>query len=151
GSQGERRRALLEQALDFPTRRVRQLMVPRADIAYLDILSPLSEILETARREGYTRYPLCRDHLDEVLGIVHVRDLFAGGESLRTSEDLLRVAREPLYVPESATADRLLRQFQQRRLHMAIVVDEYGGTFGLATLEDVDREVGGGQTVEVSA
>src|SRR5262249_13018297 len=143
GSQGERRRALLEQALDFPTRRVRQLMVPRADIAYLDILSPLPQILETARREGYTRYPLCRDPLDEVLGIVHVRDLFAGGENLRTSEDLLRVAREPLYVPESATADRLLRQFQQRRLHMAIVVDEYGGTSGLGPLGDVIEELAG--------
>ena len=143
GSQGDRRRALLEQALDFPSRRVRQLMVPRADIAYLDILSPISEILETARREGYTRYPLCRDHLDEVVGIVHVRDLFAGAENLRSSDDLLRVAREPLYVPESATADRLLRQFQTRRLHMAIVVDEYGGTSGLATLEDVIEELAG--------
>jgi len=143
GPGGERRRVLLEQALDFPTRRVRQLMVPRADIAYLDILSPLPELLETARREGYTRYPLCRDHLDEVLGIVHVRDLFAGADALRSSDDLLRVAREPLYVPESATADRLLRQFQQRRLHMAIVVDEYGGTSGLATLEDVIEELAG--------
>jgi len=143
GPGGERRRALLEQALDFPTRRVRQLMVPRADIAYLDILSPLPELFETARREGYTRYPLCRDHLDEVLGIVHVRDLFAGADAMSTSEDLLRVAREPLYVPESATADRLLRQFQQRRLHMAIVVDEYGGTSGLATLEDVIEELAG--------
>ena len=143
GSQGERRRMLLEQALEFPSRRVRQLMVPRADIAYLDVLNPLQEILDTVRREGYTRYPLCRDHLDEVIGIVHVRDLFANAETLRTSDDVARLAREPLFVPESATADRLLRLFQQRRLHMAIVVDEYGGTSGLATLEDVIEELAG--------
>jgi CBS domain containing-hemolysin-like protein len=143
GAQGERRRALLEQALEFPTRRVRQLMVPRADISYLDVLSPLPEILDTARREGYTRYPLCKDHLDEVIGIVHVRDLFANAEALRSSEDVARLAREPLFVPESATADRLLRLFQQRRLHMAIVVDEYGGTSGLASLEDVIEELAG--------
>jgi CBS domain containing-hemolysin-like protein len=143
GAQSERRRLLVEQALDFPTRRVRQIMVPRADVAYLDLLHPLPEILETARREAYTRYPLCRDHLDEVVGIVHVRDLFAAAGSLRSSEDLVRLAREPLFVPETATADQLLRLFQSRRQHMAVVVDEYGGTSGLATLEDVLEELTG--------
>ena len=143
GAQSERRRLLVEQALDFPTRRVRQIMVPRADVAYLDLLHPLPEILETARREAYTRYPLCRDHLDEVVGIVHVRDLFAAAGALETSEDLVRLARDPLFVPETATADQLLRLFQSRRLHMAIVVDEYGGTAGLATLEDVLEELTG--------
>jgi CBS domain containing-hemolysin-like protein len=122
---------------------VRQIMVPRADVAYLDLLHPLPEILDTARREGYTRFPLCRDHLDEVVGIVHVRDLFAAADRLHGADDLVRLAREPLFVPESATADQLLRQFQTRRLHMAIVVDEYGGTSGLATLEDVLEELTG--------
>jgi CBS domain containing-hemolysin-like protein len=143
GAQSERRRLLVEQALDFPTRRVRQIMVPRADVAYLDLLHPLPDILETARREAYTRYPLCRDHLDEVVGIVHVRDLFAAAGSLQGSEDLVRLARDPLFVPETATADQLLRLFQSRRLHMAIVVDEYGGTAGLVTIEDILEEIVG--------
>jgi CBS domain containing-hemolysin-like protein len=140
---GDRRRALLEQALDFSSRRVRQIMVPRADVSYLDVLHPVSEILDAARRDGYTRYPVCRDHLDEVIGIVHVRDLFAAVDRLQTGDDVARLAREPLFVPESATAEQLLRLFQQRRMHMAIVVDEYGGTSGIATLEDVLEELTG--------
>jgi CBS domain containing-hemolysin-like protein len=118
-------------------------MVPRADIAFLDINEPLPQILETARREAYTRYPLVREQLDDVVGIIHVRELFAAADELRDPADLERLTRTPLFVPESAPADELLNQFQQRRLHMAIVVDEYGGTSGIATLEDVVEELTG--------
>jgi CBS domain containing-hemolysin-like protein len=143
GPSAERRRALMEQALSFPDRKVREIMVPRADVAYLDLLEPIEKNLETARREGYTRYPVCRDHLDEVVGIVHVRDLFAHPESLTDSSALERLCWKALFIPESATADALLRLFQQARTHMAIVVDEYGGTSGLVTLEDVLEELTG--------
>ena len=134
---------LLEQALQLPDRKVREIMIPRTDVSYLDITRPPEEILEMARREGYTRYPLCRDHLDDVIGIVHIRELFARGSSISNVEEIEKLAREPLYVPEGASAEGLLRQFQQRRLHMAIVVDEHGGTAGLATLEDVLEELTG--------
>jgi CBS domain containing-hemolysin-like protein len=139
------RRRLVQRAFEFAHRRVRQFMVPRADIVSLDVDSSLEENLETARRMGFTRYPLIRGALDEVLGIVHIRDLTAGADRLQSSEDLLRVAREPLFVPESTPADTLLRQFQARRLHQAIVVDEYGGTSGLVTLEDLLEELIGSE------
>ena len=139
----QRRRALMEQAMDFPNRKVREIMVPRADVAYLDLLESIEKNLDLARREGYTRYPVCRDHLDEVVGIAHVRDLFAHPDSLIDIGALERLCRKALFVPESASADGLLRLFQQGRTHMAIVVDEYGGTSGLVTLEDVLEELTG--------
>ena len=145
GREGEVRRRLVERALEFASKRARQFMVPRADIAFLDVELPLEENLETARRLGFTRYPLVRGALDEVLGIVHIRDLAAGRERFRSSADLASLAREPLFVPEACPADVLLRQFQARRLHQAIVVDEYGGTSGLVTLEDVIEELIGGE------
>ncbi len=145
GTESDTRRRLVERAFEFSQKRARQFMVPRADIVYLDITSPLEENMETARRMGFTRYPLVRGALDNVLGIVHIRDLTAGAGRLRMSEDLLRVTREPLFVPESSPADVVLRQFQSRRLHQAIVVDEYGGTSGLVTLEDLLEELIGSE------
>jgi CBS domain containing-hemolysin-like protein len=133
----------MEQALSFPDRKVREIMIPRADVAYLDLTKPLDENLETIRREGYTRFPLCRGQLDEVVGIVHVREVFARSDTLSDSTDLEDLARDPLFTPEAASADQLLSQFQLSRIHMAIVVDEYGGTSGIATLEDVVEELTG--------
>ena len=145
GRASEVRRRLVERAFEFANKRARQFMVPRADIVALDVEQPLAENLETARRVGYTRYPLVAGSIDEVVGIVHIRDLTAGAGRLRESADLRQFAREPLFVPEAAPADTLLRQFQARRLHQAIVVDEYGGTAGLVTLEDLLEELIGSE------
>jgi len=145
GHDQDTRRRLVERAFEFALKRAHQFMVPRADIVALDVTLPLQENLETARRMGFTRYPLVRGALDDVLGIVHIRDLTAGAGRLATSEDLVRVAREPLFTPEASPADVLLRQFQSRRLHQAIVVDEYGGTSGLVTLEDLLEELIGSE------
>jgi CBS domain containing-hemolysin-like protein len=145
GRDSEMRRRLVERALEFANKRARQFMVPRADVVVLDVEAPLDENLEAARRMGFTRYPLVRGTLDEVLGIVHIRDLAAGAGRITSSADLVSVAREPLFVPEASPADVVLRQFQSRRLHQAIVVDEYGGTSGLVTLEDLLEELIGSE------
>jgi len=145
GGSSETRRRLVERAFEFAHKRARQFMVPRADIAFLDIEQPLAENLETARRLGFTRYPLVHGSIDDVIGIVHIRDLTAGAGRLHESEELRQFAREPLFVPEASPADTLLRQFQARRLHQAIVVDEYGGTAGLVTLEDLLEELIGSE------
>jgi CBS domain containing-hemolysin-like protein len=145
GRDQDTRRKLVERAFEFARKRAHQFMVPRADIVALDVTLPLAENLDAARRMGFTRYPLVRGALDDVLGIVHIRDLTAGAGRLRTSEDLIGVAREPLFTPEASPADVLLRQFQSRRLHQAIVVDEYGGTSGLVTLEDLLEELIGSE------
>jgi CBS domain containing-hemolysin-like protein len=145
GRDSEVRRRLVERAFEFAKKRARQFMIPRADIVFLDVERPLPENLETARRLGYTRYPIVQGSIDDVIGIVHIRDLAAAQGRMTQSSELRQFAREPLFVPEASPADVLLRQFQSRRLHQAIVVDEYGGTSGLVTLEDLLEELIGSE------
>ncbi len=134
---------LLENALDFADRTVRQIMVPRGDIVFLDVNRSLDENLEAARQGGHTRYPLCDGDLDRVLGITHIKDLFLAATPNAGATNLRALAREPLLVPESLEAQRLLAIFQKQRLHLGIVIDEYGGTSGIVTLEDVLEELTG--------
>jgi CBS domain containing-hemolysin-like protein len=127
--------------LGFADKSVGEVMVPRVEITVLDVTRPLEENVQTARVKPYSRYPLVEGDHDDVIGVVHVKDLFglvAGGET-----DIRRVCREVLRVPESKPLDRMLRDFQRERIHMAIVLDEYGGTAGIVTLEDVLEEIVG--------
>lgn len=132
-------RDILERVLGFSRLTARQLMIPRPDVVWLSSTKTPAENFEKARASGYTRFPYCEGDLDRVLGIVHIKDLAVGAPGVNPAS----VMRPPVVVPETATADRLLRRFQRRRLHMAIVVDEYGGTSGVVTLEDVLEEIVG--------
>jgi CBS domain containing-hemolysin-like protein len=134
---------LVDNLFNFARRRTRSIMIPRARIAAIDIERPLAESLQLIREEGYSRYPLIRGDLDRVIGIVHVKDIFRQLAADAGSPDLRSLARKPVIVPETMPVDRLLRQFQIDRTHMAIVSDEYGGTAGIATLEDVLEEIVG--------
>jgi CBS domain containing-hemolysin-like protein len=135
------KRELLENVIDYSERTARHVMIPRADIAYVSLARPLDENLAVITQTAATRYPLASTDIDHVIGMVHVKDLFNRRDQLKSSEDLLAVKREILFVPESRPLDALQRDFQQHRTHMAIVVDEYGGTSGLVTLEDVIEEI----------
>jgi CBS domain containing-hemolysin-like protein len=137
------KRELLENVIDYTERTARHVMVPRADIAYLSLARPLDDNLAVVTQAAATRFPLCSTDIDHVVGMIHVKDLFNRRDQLRSSEDLASLKREILFVPESRPLDLLQRDFQQRRTHMAIVVDEYGGTSGLVTLEDVIEEIVG--------
>jgi CBS domain containing-hemolysin-like protein len=137
------KRELLENVIDYTERTARHVMVPRADIAHLSLARPLDENLAVVTQAAATRFPLCSTDIDHVIGMVHVKDLFNRRDALRSAEDLAAIKREVLFVPESRPLDLLQRDFQQRRTHMAIVVDEYGGTSGLVTLEDVIEEIVG--------
>ena len=137
------KRRLLENIFTYTRRTAQEIMIPRAEIAYLSLARSWPENLAVMRTTEHTRYPLCTLSLDHVIGMVHVKDLFHAGAGLVSEEDLLKRKREILFVPESCTLDELQRQFQQKRLHMAVVVDEYGGTAGLVTLEDVLVELVG--------
>ena len=131
---------LLSAALDFPDRAVRQLMVPRADILYLDLRWPYGENRRRALEYGHTRLPLCDGAVDQIVGIIHVKDLFMAAETARPP-DLRTLARPTIYFPESASIQQVLARFQKQRVHLGIVVDEYGGTAGLVTMEDVIEEL----------
>ena len=121
-------------------------MVPRTRIVGVELRTPVSAMLELAVSSQFTRLPVFKGDLDHILGVIHLKDLFHA-EVLRSAgapgpnlQDLLRPI---LYEPEAAEAGQVLRRMQQRRIHMAIVVDEYGGTAGLVTLEDLLEEIVG--------
>ena len=135
------KRELLENVIDYTERTARHVMIPRADIAYVSLARPLEENLGVIDQTAHTRFPLARSDIDHVVGMVHVKDLFRRRSELRSSEDLAALKRPILFVPESRPLDALQRDFQDGRTHMAIVVDEYGGTSGLVTLEDVIEEL----------
>ena len=143
GTLSASKRKLLENVFDYTRRSAKHIMVPRADIVHLSLLRSLSENLETIRQTQHTRYPLCRDDIDHVVGMIHAKDLLQPVDGLHDATDLLKLKRDILFVPESRPLELLQRDFQQRRVHMAIVVDEYGGTSGLVTLEDILEEIVG--------
>lgn len=126
--------------------RVADVMVPRADIIALDMDTPLGDVARLFAEASHSRLPLYRETLDDPVGVVHIKDVMvhlAGDETGRRPEDwasmkiLPQVRRPLLYVPPSMRAADLLVRMQSRRMHMALVVDEYGGTDGLVTLEDL--------------
>jgi CBS domain containing-hemolysin-like protein len=174
GTIGKGSGRLLTSAIEFGQKRVRQVMTPRTSVDYLVLGQPINQVLQTVQRAAYSRLPLCEGDIDHVIGVVHMKDLFAQlhlatgrlrfadpqtpGELLAIADglpgsavhvigsgdiDLQKVKREVLFVPELTPVPKLLRQFQQSRVHMAVVVDEYGATVGIVTLEDVLEEIVG--------
>jgi CBS domain containing-hemolysin-like protein len=134
---------LLENALDFADRTVRQIMVPRGDVVFLDTNRPYAANLAVARTNVHTRYPLCDGDLDHVVGVVNIKDLFLSPPRSGEEADLKAMARELVLLPESLRLERALALFQKQHLHLGIVLDEYGGTSGMVTLEDVLEELTG--------
>jgi CBS domain containing-hemolysin-like protein len=134
---------LLENILDMAGRTIMEIMCPRPDVDCLSLNKPWKENLETIYRTGHTRYPLCETDIDHVVGMVHIKDIFLQRTEIKTSADLLKIKRDVLFVPESRPVEALQQDFQQRRLHMAVVIDEYGSTSGIVTMEDVLEELVG--------
>jgi len=135
-------RELLLNALSFGELQVWDVMVPRSDVKAIAATASLAEVVETMRGGMHTRLPVYRENLDEVIGMVHIKDLLPywgdGAEFV-----LERILREVLFVPPSMRVLDLLLQMRDTGIHMAIVVDEYGGTDGLATIEDLVEEIVG--------
>jgi CBS domain containing-hemolysin-like protein len=133
----------LQRALRLNLRQAKQLMVPRTKIEALNIDTPLNEVITLVAQSPYSRLPVYRDSLDNVVGIVHTKDLVRWLVSDGSNGSLTSLIRPIASVHESVTADRILRQLRERRTHQALVVDEFGGTAGLLTLEDVLAELVG--------
>lgn len=140
GRLSKQKRELLDNVFELSHRTARQVMVPRAGVTYLSLHRSLEENLATARQTEFTRFPLCKEDLDQAIGIVHIKDLFRAPELPKSLESIMR---EIHFVPETLTLDRLLRRMRKEREHMVAVVDEYGGVSGIVTLEDVIEEIVG--------
>lgn len=137
-------RDLVLNALELRQRIAREVMRPRQEIVVFDTTSTIASCLDIAEKTRYSRFPICeRGDLDATLGVIHIKDLYAMRLKARTGADLVPVARKLIYIPETAHLEKLLRLFLERRLHLAIVVDEYGGTVGMVTLENILEELVG--------
>ncbi|WP_347490748.1 hemolysin family protein [Desulfoscipio sp. XC116] len=130
---------LLQNVFDFEDKVVRDVMVPRPEVVYLDLTKSIEENIDIARRSGHTRFPLCEGDRDNVLGLIHIKDLFR----LEAEGGLNNVRRNIMLVPEGMPLGQLLHNFQQQHQHMALVVDEYGGTAGIITMENILEELVG--------
>jgi CBS domain containing-hemolysin-like protein len=137
-------RDLVLNAFDLQRRVAREVMRPRQQIVGLNTAASIAECLEIAEQTRFSRFPLL-DHgnVDRALGFIHVKDLFAARNKATVASDLLPVAKKLVYVPETSHLERLLHFFLERKVHMALVVDEYGGTVGLLTLENILEELVG--------
>ena len=147
GSLEERERALIHSIVEFGETTVREVMVSRVDLTALPTTATLAESLGVIRESGHSRFPLYRESLDDVLGVVYAKDLlpYLGTREAENGfvPDWAAIARKPPFVPASKPLDDMLADFQTTNTHLAIVVDEYGGTAGLVTLEDLLEEVVG--------
>lgn len=130
------------EALQLRNRRVRDVMRPRVDIDAVDVETPSQEVVGAVAMSGFSRLPVYEGNLDHILGFVYNKDLFLQ-HYLGREIELRRILRQPLFVPETLPLDRLLVLFQERRTQLAIVLDEFGGTRGMVTFEDVLEELVG--------
>ncbi len=135
---------MLHAIFDFGELVVRQVMVPRTEVIAVEANTPLEDIIGLVTHSSYTKFPVYEENLDQMVGIVHVKDLLHAMQRDDCQDCTARTfAREPLFVPETISVSALLRHFRANRQHIAIVMDEYGGTAGLVTLEDLLEEIVG--------
>ncbi len=134
---------MIGAVLELGQRRVHEVMVPRIDIAALSAEAPLDELVDTIVKEGHSRIPVYEETIDNVVGILYAKDLLPYLKGVDHPPPTRTLLRAPLFVPESMTIDDLLHSLQRRKVHIAIVLDEYGGTAGLVTIEDLIEEIVG--------
>ena len=132
---------ILKGIVNFGNLETRQIMCPRVDMFALKTTSNISDIIEKVINKGFSRVPVYEKNMDKILGVLYVKDLLPYLED--KNFNWTQLLRAPLYVPENKKLDDLLNEFKAKKIHMAIVVDEYGGTSGLITLEDVMEEIFG--------
>ena len=136
-------REMIHKVFELEDTLVRSVMVPRTDMVCLDVEMPRDEILPALREHLHSRVPVYEGSIDVIVGILYTKDLLPYVAGLPADFDLRARLHPPYFIPESKRADALLQEFQAKKLHMAIVVDEYGGTAGLVSLEDLIEELVG--------
>jgi putative hemolysin len=135
--------ALIASIIEFGDTVVREVMVPRPDMVSVDNRVTVAEAMETVLAHGYSRLPICGTGIDDVVGVVIAKDLMRAEHNQGASRPIRELVREPYFVPETKRVAELLPEMQARQVHLAIVIDEYGGTAGLVSLEDLIEELVG--------
>jgi putative hemolysin len=134
---------MISAVIELGERRLHEIMVPRTDISALPVTTSLDDAIDTIIREGHSRIPVYENSIDEVCGILYAKDLLPVLKGQEKRPDLRALLRAPLFAPESMSIDDLLHKLQRRKVHLAIVLDEYGGTAGMVTIEDLLEEIVG--------
>jgi CBS domain containing-hemolysin-like protein len=144
-------RAMIHSVFELGDTIVREVMVPRTDVVFIERNKTLRQAMSLALRSGFSRIPVIGENLDDVIGVAYLKDITRrvfDKHDAETTERVETVVRPVMYVPDSKPVDALLREMQAERKHVAIVVDEYGGTAGLVTIEDILEEIVGEITDE---
>jgi putative hemolysin len=136
-------RTLIHSIIDFGDTVVREVMVPRTDMVVVDMDTPISEAIDMSIANGFSRIPVIGDNVDDIRGVVFSKDLMKAEREGHRDDPVSTMMREAHFVPETKKVSELMREMQSRKFHQAIVVDEYGGTAGLVTLEDLLEELVG--------
>ncbi|WP_050805600.1 HlyC/CorC family transporter [Legionella drancourtii] len=135
--------AMIEGSILFSKMRVRDIMLPKNQMVCIKQNEKLNDIIKTVTQTGHSRFPVTDENGEEVIGILHAKDLLRGQASTEDSFDLLDICRQVTFVPESRRLDSLLSEFRSTKNHMAIVVDEYGEVSGFVTIEDIIEQIVG--------
>jgi putative hemolysin len=134
---------MISAVIELGERRVHEVMVPRTEMTALAVTTTIDDAIDTFIREGHSRIPVYKKEIDEIVGVLYAKDLLPFLKGGVQKPDLRKLLRAPLFVPESMLVDDLLHKLQGRRVHLAIVLDEYGGTAGMVTIEDLLEEIVG--------
>ncbi len=131
----EERKNMIEGVGELSETMVREVMVPRIDVQFVSDHTTLEEMYKLIAEQGYSRYPVFADTIDNVIGILYVKDILK--RSPETPFSIKSIMRKPYFVPETKRLDDLLREFKKRRVHIAVAIDEYGGVSGIVSMEDI--------------
>jgi putative hemolysin len=134
---------MISAVIELGGRRIHEVMVPRTDMTALPVTASMDEVIDTFISEGHSRIPVYKKTMDEIVGVLYAKDLLPFLKTGGPKPDLRKLLRAPLFAPESMSIDDLLHKLQGRRVHLAIVLDEYGGTAGMVTIEDLLEEIVG--------
>ncbi|MBM3307507.1 MAG: HlyC/CorC family transporter [Candidatus Eisenbacteria bacterium] len=143
GTLDEGEREMIDSVMEFRETVVREIMVPRADMECLEDSTTVGEAIAIVKELGYSRFPVFHGDIDHITGVLYAKDLLPFDQEREGSRSISRLPRKAYFTPETKKAGELLRELQRRRTHIAVVVDEYGGTAGLVTLEDLIEEIVG--------
>lgn len=134
---------MLLNVLRLENHQVREVMIPRTDIDCVEEQASLQDVVDMIIQSGHSRIPVYKENKDQIVGIIHVKDLLRFMNQVESSPSMQEIMRTPLFIPETKNVKNMLLEFQNKKFHMAIAIDEYGGTSGLITLEDVLEEIVG--------
>lgn len=138
----EEEKEMIQNVFGLSETVAREVMVPRVDIAALDVNSSLEEVIDTINMSGHSRIPVYEETIDNIVGIIYAKDLLKFLDK-KTIPPLKSIMRPPYYIPETKPVDELFREMRNQKVHMAVIIDEYGGTAGLVTVEDILEELVG--------